>query len=250
MQYKDKTIGIVGGVGSFVGIDLADKILKLSQAKCESQHPPIAMLSRPNLLADRTQFLLGQSPINPAIAISEIIHALSKQGASVIGIPCNTAHAPCIFDAIIDRLPPKVKLLNMIDEVCKYIVERYPMAKNIGVLSTTGTYLAGIYDVALTNVGLDTVKVSSEIQERYIHAAIYDKRIGVKLNTDPIHPKAITYFKIGIEQLAEEKVDAIILGCTEIPLAITEKSYQGIPLVDSTRILAQALIANFITDKV
>ena len=47
---------------------------------------------------------------------------------------------------------------------------------------------------------------------------------------------------MGIEYLVSEGVEAIILGCTEIPLALKDNQIKGVPLIDATGVLARALI--------
>ena len=93
-------IGIVGGMGPYAGIDLVKKIFDLTNASSDQDHIPVAMISTPHLIEDRTKYLTGHSKNNPGIAIAEIVNKLVSQGASIIGMPCNTAHAPPIFDKI------------------------------------------------------------------------------------------------------------------------------------------------------
>jgi len=96
----EKIIGIVGGVGPYAGVDLVTKILNLKKAVKDQDHLPLALMSLPGLIHDRTAFLLGETDVNPAYAISRIIMKLRQVGADVVGIPCNTAHAPSIFNLI------------------------------------------------------------------------------------------------------------------------------------------------------
>ena len=130
-------IGIVGGMGPHAGIDLVNKIFDLTKANKDQDHFPIAIQSTPHLIPDRTNFLSGNSDVNPAIAIVEIINTLHNQGANLIGISCNTAHAEPIFKEIVTRKPKEVEIIHMIHEVAKYINECYHSAKKIGILSTT-----------------------------------------------------------------------------------------------------------------
>jgi aspartate racemase len=75
-----------------------------------------------------------------------------------------------------------------------------------------------------------------------VDKAIYNKKIGIKSKSDPVHRDAIEKLKLAIEKLIIEKSDIIILGCTEIPLAIKSKVYNSIPLIDSTEVLALSLL--------
>ena len=93
-------IGIIGGVGPFAGLDLQRKILEQTVAAADQEHLPVISVSWPGPIADRTEYLLGRVPENPAYAILEQLRLLAAAGATVAGIPCNTAHAPAIFDVI------------------------------------------------------------------------------------------------------------------------------------------------------
>lgn len=242
-------IGIVGGVGPYAGLDLSRKIFDQTRATSDQEHLPVAMLSEPERIEDRTAFLLGQTSENPAIAIAEIIGQLHACGATVVGIPCNTAHARPIFDEIRRRIPAEVTLIHMIDEVGRYIRATYPDYEKIGMLGTTGTRLAGVYPDTLTTYGLRTLQVSEETQQQLIHPAIYDPDYGIKARSYPVSARAQAQLRAGLDELVQQGAQAIILGCTEIPLAVTEPTYHGVPLIDATKILARALILAFAPHK-
>ncbi|NOZ72048.1 MAG: aspartate/glutamate racemase family protein [Chloroflexi bacterium] len=242
-------IGIVGGIGPYAGLDLARKIFDQTQADTDQEHLPVALLSLSHRIPDRTEFLLGLIEENPAFAISQVIWELHRCGASVVGIACNTAHAAPIFGEIVKQSPPAIKLVHMIDEVGRYIQEKYPACQTVGILSTTGTWQAHVYPDALASYDFDVVQVEKDIQEKYIHPAIYAKNYGIKARSNPVTDRARKNLEVGIAQLKEKGAEAIILGCTEIPLAFPEESYQGTPLLDATRILARALILAFAPEK-
>lgn len=247
-NYK-KIIGVVGGMGPYAGIDLVQKIFNQTNAKCDQDHLPVLMFSAPQI-PDRTEFLLRKSNVNPAIAISDVISTLYKQGASVIGMPCNTAHTASIFNEIINRVPNEVELIHMISEVAKYIKKQYPSVVKVGILSTTGTYLSNVYPTYLSQHGLVGVQVLEDMQKDHIHSAIYSKSYGIKACSTPVTARAKEDLHIGIEYLISERVGAIVLGCTEIPLALTEKEIKGIPIIDATKVLARALVLSISPEKI
>ena len=244
MNSEDKKmIGVVGGMGPYAGLDLVKKIFDETDAKTDQEHIPVSMLSSPQTIADRTKFLTGESPENPAIAISKVIHKLYAQGATVIGMPCNTAHADLIFNEILNHIPTEIKFIHMIRQVANFLKNEYPSFKKIGVLSTAGTSISNVYQNALARYGLTELKVSSEIQKSAIDPAIYSETYGVKALSNPVTEQAKNDFYSGIDHLINAGAEAVVLGCTEIPLAIGEQSINGIPIIDSTKILARALIS-------
>ena len=235
-------IGVVGGIGPYAGLDLFYKILNRTKAACDQEHLPISMLSVPHSIPDRTEFLLGNSKINPATTISKVICALYNQGSTVIGLPCNTAHAKPIFNEIIERIPKEVKLVHMINEVTKFIKNKYPSMENVGILSTMGTSISHVYPDCFSQYGLNGIQVSEEIQKNYISPAIYSKDYGIKAQSNPVTAQAKKELLKGIDYLDKEGAEIIIMGCTEIPLAIKDNKINGKSLIDSTKILARALI--------
>lgn len=240
-----KTIGIVGGVGPYAGLDLAKKIFDQTKASADQDHLPVSLLSIPHGIADRTAFLLGKTEENPGIFIAEVIKQLAAGGAVVVGIPCNTAHAAPIFGEVLRRIPPEINLLNMIKETAQYLKSQFPDVKNAGLLATTGTMKSQVYDAYLPKEGIQIVRVSEAMQAQDIHPAIYHQEYGIKARSNPVTDFARNELIGGIEALIQKGAQAIILGCTELPLAFREDHYNGVPLIDPTAILARALIENF-----
>jgi aspartate racemase len=237
-------IGIVGGVGPFAGLDLQRKILEQTLAAADQDHLPVISVSWPGPIADRTEYLLGRMDENPAKAIVEQLRLLVAAGATVAGIPCNTAHAPAIFDVIragVAEFERPLRLLHMIEETAAHLAARHPQLRTIGVLSTTGTWRARLYPAALAPLGYRVVAPDEALQTGTIHPAIYDPGYGIKA-TGQVTARARDNLARGIGYLQEQGAETIIMGCTEIPLAFKEREYEGLPLVDPTLILARALI--------
>ena len=88
-----------------------------------------------------------------------------------------------------------------------------------------------------------------DIQVNLVHKSIYDREYGIKAKSAPVTDIARTRLAQAIDHLLGRGVEVIILGCTEIPLAITEKERQGIPLLDPAMILARALIREAYPEK-
>jgi aspartate racemase len=239
-----KTIGIVGGVGTYAGIDLYRKIYQHTDARTDQDHLPVVLVSVPEKVLDRTEFLLGEVEENPGIAIAGIINTLGSAGAEVIGIPCNTAHSPVIFNEIQNRIPENIKLLNMIEEVGRYISTIYPEIRKAGILATTGIYLSKVYTDVLSSYNIEAIYPEESMQKSLVHPAIYDKSYGIKAFSDPVTDRARNDLLEVASSLVHQGSEAIILGCTEIPLAIPETSIEQSIVIDSVSILAQALIMN------
>ena len=235
-------IGVIGGMGPYAGIDLIKKIFDMTKASSDQEHVPLSMISVPHLIDDRTAFLLGRSQTNPGIILSEIAMQLIEQGATAIGMPCNTAHSPKIISEIKNHIPEHIIFVNMIEKVADHIINEYPGISKVGILATSGTLKTRIYDEELGHNDLMTITLSENDQITLVESSIYDEDHGIKSNSDPVSKKAREDLEKAIALLANAGAEAIILGCTEIPLAIKGTHHESIPLIDSTKVLARALL--------
>jgi len=245
-------IGIVGGIGPYAGLDLLKKVFDNTMANSDQEHLDTLLLSMPSKIEDRTEYLIGKIKINPAYAIVEVLLKLQEIGVVVAGIPCNTAHSKEIFTIIQSELKKhqcSIKVLHMIDETVSFISINHPNITKVGVLSTTGTYKSAVYKLQLLSKGFEVIVPSLEIQEKYIHPAIYHPSYGIKASSDPIQPQARKNLMQGVLFLKDQGAQALILGCTEIPLAITESKIYDMLTIDPNYVLARALIQYSNPDK-
>lgn len=238
-------IGIVGGVGPYAGLDLMKKIFDQTLARKDQDHVDTILLSLPSGILDRTEYLEGRVEKNPAFAIAKVLGRLEESGASVAGIPCNTAHTGEIFEVVLRELKRgkrSIQLLNMVSETVSFIQSTHSNLNRIGVLSTTGTYKSRVYVEALEDQGFQVLVPEMEMQETLIHPAIYDPVYGIKSLSDPIDPQAKENLQKGFDFLESRGAQAVILGCTEIPLAFPGHSRGGMLAIDPTLVLARALL--------
>ena len=252
MSSNDPKIGIVGGAGPYAGLDLAQKILQQTKADRDQDYLPMLIISTPNKIEDRTSFLLGEIERNPAEEIFRNLYDLKTLGAIVAGIACNTAHAPDIKDVFLKKMKQSgeyLKVIDMISETIIFLKESCPEVKTVGVLSTIGTWRAGFYQEFLKNSGY-VVKTLNEKQQQYLHQeALFNPEYGIKVQAHPITKKAKAILLEGVDILENQGVEAIILGCTEIPLGLTERKIGKIFLLDPGLILARSLIREFNSNK-
>ncbi len=236
-------IGIVGGMGPIAGIDLSKKIVNQTIAGKDQEHIAQILYSAPEFIGDRTEYILGIIKKNPAYAIADILIKLESMGATVAGLPCNSAHAPEIYGVIEDELRKngsKIRLLHMIEEVGRFIRKQFPEVQKVGILGTSGTFKTKQYN-RIEKFGLEVMNVSEQEVEQ-VHEAIYHPVFGIKSEPNNISSQSLDILNNASKSLLSKGAEAIVLGCTEIPLAMPEKYFNNIPLIDSTLVLARALI--------
>ena len=243
----ERIIGVIGGMGPSAGIDLLQKIVEETRASTDQEHLPVVMISYPGRINDRTRYLLYADGPDPAPEIARIALQLADAGAVVAGIPCNSAHAPAIFGVVESALRQagtSMELLNMVDETVTSLRATQAGVRRVGVLSTNSIYRLGIYRDALAAAGFAPVLPPPDVQDALVHGAVYDPECGIKAQSRPVNPRARERLMEAIALLRREGAEAVILGCTEIPLAIPEAEVLGMPAIDPTRILARALVAH------
>jgi aspartate racemase len=233
-------IGVVGGLGPYAGLDLVRKVFDATPARRDQDHLPVALISVPHRVADRTAFLLGYIAENPGAAIADVVLQLVANGAEVVGIPCNTAHAPPIFDVVQRRAAGRCDLVHMVAEVGADLAHRFPSTRRVGVLCTTGTLVSGIYPCLLNAADIEVVQLPLALQERYVQSAIYDPTFGIKAAANPVDGRAVERLRSALRYLVDRGAEVVVLACTEIPLALAGP--EDVPLIDATEVLARALV--------
>jgi len=252
MIQREAKIGIVGGAGPYAGLDIAQKLLQQTKAKSDQDYLPTLLISTPELIEDRTDFLLGKTAKNPAHAIYSNLHDLEALGATVAGIACNTAHAPEIRNVFLEKLKvseSNLKLLDMISETADFLRSDCQEVNTVGVLSTIGTWKARFYPELLGEYGFEVLTLNEQQQQHLHNEALFNTVYGIKVQAHPVSVKARDALLEGVHTLEKQGAQAIILGCTEIPLGITERILDETYCIDPGLILARALIREFCSKK-
>lgn len=244
-------IGIVGGIGPYAGLDLKLRILNNTIAFRDQDHLSILLSSLPDL-PDRTEFLEGSTLENPADKIAANISMLEKAGCTTVGIACNTAHADKIFSKIQKILAQKnaqVKVLHMVHEVVQILKNKHQSIQKVGVLCTNGSYKFNVYFPPLLDAGFEISMIGSRLNNEWVHQAVYSAKFGIKSQSGRITEETISGLNKAIEWYANEGVQALVLGCTEIPLAAPFLNFRGIIPINSNEVLARALIRESCPEK-
>lgn len=224
-----RTIGILGGMGAAASVDLYDRIVREAQeahgASDDTDFPPMFIYNLPLRDFDETGITDMESVRTQLVAG---VKKLAGAGSDFIVIACNTVHA-CI-DAM--REATDVPIVSILDVVADAAVANG--YKKIGLTSSASTRATGIYEAAIAARGLELLLPTDEEQQKL--NAIIGRVIGQ--THGEADAKALATIA---ERLAADGAEAVILGCTELPLAITEKD-TAVPLMSSTHLLAQAAL--------
>lgn len=252
MNFKAPLVGILGGMGPQAGLDMAEKLISMTNTQRDQDHIPFLLFSLPGSVPDRTAFLLGDSSENPAHAIAAQFETMAENGVTVAVMACNTAHAAPIFDVVLDQLCERgvaLKILHLIEETITHIRQQYPDIKRVGILATRGTYKTQLYDSFIEAAGLEAVLPDPQVRQNDIHAALYAPGLGIKASSGGVTKEARQLVLSAIRHLIQKGAEVIVLGCTELPLAVREGVIDEIPILDPAKIMAKKLIMETCPDK-
>ena len=221
-----KTIGIIGGMGPLATADLFRKIVLNTDAPNDQEHLRV-LIDNNTAIPDRTSALLrgGENPVPQMVKSARL---LEQMGAELLLIPCNTAH--CFHKAVQQSVA--VPVLHMIQVTAKVLKDQG--VDTVGLLATDGTVRCGLYERVCAEYGITTL-CPEEAEQKAVMDLIYN---GVKAGRADYDASTV---QETIKHLLQRGAKAIILGCTELPLAVTMYGLKA-PFVDPTLELARAAI--------
>ena len=245
-------IGILGGMGTQAGLDFCNKLAMLNRGKIDQEYPLFILYNksdipgRPESIGVQTKSFstIPRSSKNTKKynrvlkSLLEGCKSLEKSGCKFIVIPCNTAHY--WFEDLKKKI--KIPIINMPKEVFTQTKKGCKKNSKIGLLATEGTLKTEIYDKIFKKDYI-LVKPSNNLQANSVNKAIKHVKMGnIKLAEKAIKP--------AIKYLIKQKCKKIILGCTEIPIAIfAYKSLQNAKVsklyLDPNLILANSCMARY-----
>lgn len=228
---KEKLIGILGGMGPEATASFFSKIIKNTPVKKDQDHLRILIYNNPKI-PDRTRAILGRG-INPRKALVDTALFLEKSGVDFLSIPCVSSHY--YYDDIQEQL--NIPVLHIIKETLTYIKFEFKHITQIGLLATSGTIHSRLFQGIFEKDCL-TLIIPTEKDQSILMEAIYGKQ-GIKAGITTEKPKNSTLNVIN--NLIESGAEAIIGGCTELPLIINADDLT-VPFLDTLDILAKATV--------
>ncbi len=234
---KPFKLGILGGVGPSATVDLMNKIIAHTPARRDQDHIKMIVEQNPQI-PDRTANLVYNEE-DPTIAMFSTCKRLEAEGADVIAIPCNTAHA--FVESIQQYL--MIPIINMLDATVDHIVKIYGDTVSIGLLATDGTIASRVYHDIAERYNLNMVTPDLKFQKDVMDS-IYGT-YGVKAGYTTGQCRAD--IEKAINHIVEKGVEVLILGCTELPLMFPKETSviingTSFPLIDPTLVLAKKCV--------
>lgn len=224
-----RMIGILGGMGPAATADFYQKIIQATPAKTDQEHLKVLIFSNPQV-PDRTAAIRGEGP-DPLPVLVAGAEVLIQGGADFITIPCVTAHY--YYDAL--QRAVSIPILHLIGETVTAVLAEYPGLRRLGLLATSGTLQCRLFEAFFEPRGFSILTPDPAIQASGVMEAIY----AVKQGEPPERPRRL--IREAAEHLQARGAQAIITGCTEVPLVLRDGDLP-VPVIDPTWILAQAAV--------
>jgi len=228
-------IGILGGMGTQAGLDFCSKLAKLNRGKSDQNYPIFLLYNKSNI-PDRKQNLKKYSKVLKSLIIG--CKFLEKNKCKFISIPCNTAHY--WYEDLKKTI--KIPILNMPKIVYENASKNCKKGSRIGLLATETTIKTGIYNKYFKKK-YDLIFPFKKLQTDSVNKSIKLVKMGKTKEAE----KAI---KPAVNFLIKRKCKKIILGCTELPIAIfAYKSFKKAKVskifMDPNLILAEASLKKY-----
>ena len=228
-------IGILGGMGTQASLDFCNKLAKLNRGKLDQDYPMFILYNK-SKIPKRPENL--EKYYNVLHSLVDGCKMLQKNNCKFIVMPCNTAH---YWHKDIQK-KIKIPLLSMPKEVYLHTNKRCKKNSKIGILSTEATLKTKVYSNYFDK-NFRLISPNSSLQKNSVNKAIKFVKMGKVKEAEKILKPAVNF-------LIKEKCKKIILGCTELPIAIFAfKSFRNIKsskiFLDPNLILATSAMTKY-----
>jgi len=245
-------IGILGGMGTQAGLDFCNKLAMLNRGKIDQEYPLFMLYNKSNIPGRPTSIsvhaasssdILGRpknlNKYNKVLkSLTEGCISLQKSNCKFIVIPCNTAHY--WYDDLQKKI--RIPIINMPKEVYLHAKKNCKKKSKIGLLATAGTLKTGVYN-RFFDKNFSLINPKKSLQTSSVNKAIKYVKMGKIKDAEKAIKPAVNY-------LIKMKCKKIVLGCTELPIAIFAfKSFKKVKIskifLDPNLILANVSMKKY-----
>ena len=228
-----KVLGLIGGTGPESTIDYYRLLVAKYREQADGHSPPVIITS-----VDLKQMIeLMNAGELDAVAnyLTAEFERLHKAGADFAALTANTPHI--VFDELQRRAP--LPLISIVEAACEEVRARG--MTTVGLFGTRFTMEAPFYPDVFTRAGVKLVTPNAREQD-YIHE-IY---LGQLLKDIFLPETRLQLLEIADEMKRRDHIEGLILGGTELPLLLRDQEHNGLPLLDTTRMHVDKLVAEML----
>jgi aspartate racemase len=221
-------VGVLGGMGPLASLDFMHKMLAATPAARDQEHVPVVLSSIPQV-PDRTEAFRGEGD-SPLAAMLASGRRLRDAGAGLVVVPCNTAHL--WFDELQAALG--LPMLHLVDAALEDAVSGAGAGARIGLLATDATLASGLYLNRPASQQVQWLLPTASEMLDWVMPGIQAVKTGRLAQAAELLLRAAA-------ALQRRGAEALVLGCTEIPLVLTPEN-APVPVIDATAALARRAV--------
>ncbi len=231
-EYKvnGKTLGVLGGIGPEASVCIYQRIVKIAQdvygAQQDSDYPPILIYNLPLKGFDETGF------VDKDLVKKQLIEGLKKlenAGSDFIVIACNTVYY--FYEDMQNSI--NVPIVNLIEKTIDQVLNEG--FKKVAILNSESTKNLKLYENMAISKGIEPV-LSTDKEQEIINNIILTVMSGSNGEKEVILLKKI------IDRMVSEGAEAVVLGCTELPIAIKKEDISPLSLFDTISIAGEEVL--------
>ncbi len=226
---KEKTVGVIGGMGPEATVDLMRRVLRATPAKDDVDHIRMVVDNNPKV-PSRMRAIVEGTGEDPAATMAEMARKLAEWGVDFLAIPCNTAHY--YYDQVTSAV--NIPVLNMIELTAKTVIAESSGIRTVGLLASTAVLLTQLYDKRFQAKAVDVIHPSSKVQDRLM-AAIR------KVKTGRYGQDVRDTLRSAANELVGRRAEVLIIACTELSV-IADAVDVDVKLYDSSQVLAETIV--------
>ncbi len=221
-----KTLGVIGGMGPLATADFYKRLTERTPVNRQEDHFHVIINSHPRI-PSRWRHVLYNEP-SPVPRIISSIKVLERAGCDFVVLPCNNVHY--FYEEVTEHIDiPWMNLIRLVSDSIRH----FPKVLILGSYITT---LKKLYSTYTDNV----VYITSDQNEPYNLNYLMNIVESIKKNKE-CHHQVQSLLDHIVSSFPD--VDAVLLACTELPIAFTgmDYNYNGLKIIDSTEIYIDAI---------
>ncbi|MCM2286455.1 MAG: amino acid racemase [Desulfobacula sp.] len=224
---REKTVGIIGGMGPEATVDLMQRIIRLTPALDDRDHIHCLVDNNPKI-PSRIKAIIEGKGEDPGPCMAGMAQGLEAAGADFLAIACNTAHV--YYDIVCAAV--RIPVIHMVKAVLDHLTEFHPGCSGIGILASPAIRITGLYDNILGPAGIRMIYPDPEEQKglfqviRQVKAG--DLGSGVQEQYDRV-----------CGHLKKKGADLAVVACTELSILGREKAPA---VLDAAEVLAKRIV--------
>lgn len=226
---KEKTVGIIGGMGPEATVDLMMRVIRATPALDDADHVRMVVDNNPKV-PSRIKAIIDGTGESPGPCMANMADRLARWGVDFIAIPCNTAHY--YYDEV--KAAVDIPVLNIIDLAADAVLTENKDIRVVGLLASTAVIMTEQYLQRFEEHGVELIWPSDSQQARLM-ASIK------KIKTGEHGREVETVLQSAGTELTDRGAQALIIACTELSV-IAGNLNAGPKVYDASQVLAETIV--------